>query len=261
MKNESNNATIEECRKALESCPHTKGTVSVTCRVCLGSGGIFAYDFDRGAFLSIDCPRCAERFGTGVPEVCPCLEPFDKETIAQVIEKYGKLGEEGNGDLSPLTEALKWANDRTVPGVPLEDASAAEQLRGLREWAEQHREIRIPHPKAALILHLLDHEMIQFQTVPETGKLVFSAIAAKEEFCRFIATLRRRYAHDESTILEMLNFAYGIEKWEFDPLQLQRYARGTETLEIQTFPLEVHSKDGLLCATREDTEAIILSVL
>jgi hypothetical protein len=219
------------------------------CRICLGSGGVSAYDFDRGEWLSIDCPRCAERFGTGVPEVCPCLEPFDNETIAQVIEKHGQPDEDEKGDLSPLTEAMKW-HDRAAPGIPLEGGSAAEQLRRLREWAEKNREVTIPHPKAALILHLLDHEMIEFQTAPETGKLLFGAIAAKEEFCRFIAALKRRYAHDESTILEMLNFAYGTDKWEFDPLQLQRYARGTETLEIRTSPFEVHSEDGLLCGKR-----------
>ena len=261
MKNESNITTIEACRKALERCPHAKGTVSVTCRVCLGSGGVFAYDFDRGEFLSIDCPRCAERPETGVPELCPCLEPFDKETIAQVIEKHGQPDGQEKGDLSLLTQALKWIHDREDRGVPLACGSAAEQLMGLREWADNNREVKIPHPKAALILHLLDRGMIRFEIVPGTGKLVFGAIAAKEEFCRFIAALKRRYAHDESTILEMLNFAYGIEKWELDPLQLQRYARGTEILEIQTSPLKVNSKDGLLCATREDVEAIILSVL
>jgi hypothetical protein len=265
MKNESNITTIEACRKALERCPHAKGTVSVTCRVCLGSGGVFAYDFDRGEFLSIDCPRCAERLGTGetgVPEVCPCLEPFDKEIVARVIEieKHGKPDGEEKGDPSPLSEALKWAHDR-APGVPLEGASAAEPLRRLRTWAEEHREVTIPHPKAALILDLLDHGMIEFETVPETGKLAFRAISAKEEFCRFIAALKRRYAYDESTILEMLNFAYGTDKWEFDPVHLEKYARVKETLEIRTSALKVHSENGLLCGKREDIEAIILSVL
>jgi hypothetical protein len=232
------------------------------CRVCLGSRGVFAYDFDRGEWLSIDCPRCADRWGIGVPEVCPCLEPFDKETIARVIEleKHGKPDDEGKGDPSPLSEALKWAHDR-APGVPLEGASAAEPLRRLRTWAEEHREVTIPHPKAALILDLLDHGMIEFETVPETRKLAFRAIGAKEEFCRFITALSRRYAHDESTTLELLDFAYGIDKWEFDPLQLEKYARGRETLEIRTAAFQVHSEDGLLCGKREDIEAIILSVL
>jgi hypothetical protein len=90
---------------------------------------------------------------------------------------------------------------------------------------------------------------------------VFGAVAAKEEFCRFIAALKSRYAHDEATILEMLNFAYGTDKWEFDPLQLEKYARGKETLEIRTSAFTVHSENGLLCGKREDIEAIILSVL
>jgi hypothetical protein len=133
-----------------------------------------------------------------VPEPCPCLEPIGKKIVAQVIEieKRGKPDGEEKGDPSPLSEALKWAHDR-APGVPLEGASTAEELR---------REATIPHPRAALILHLLDHGMIEFQTVPETGKLVFRAIGAKEEFCRFIAALNHRYAYDESTTLELLNF-------------------------------------------------------
>ena len=94
---------------------------------------------------------------------------------------------------------------------------------------------------AALILDLLDHGMIEFETVPETGKLAFRAISAKEEFCRFIAALKRRYAYDESTILEMLNFAYGTDKWEFDPVHLEKYARVKETLEIRTSALKVPS--------------------
>ncbi len=28
------NAVVEKCRKALELCPHEKGTVNVMCRVC-----------------------------------------------------------------------------------------------------------------------------------------------------------------------------------------------------------------------------------
>jgi hypothetical protein len=263
MKNENNSETIGACWKALESCPHTEGTVHVMCRVCLGTGGVPAYDFDRGEFLSIDCPRCAERRGLriGVPEVCPCLEPFATETIARVIELHRRPSKgEGEGR-HPLAEALKWTQDRDDPGVPLEGGSAAEQLTRLRTWAEQHREVTIPHPKAALLLHLLDHGMIEFETVPATGKLVFRAIAAKEEFCQFIAALTRRYAHDESTTLELLDFAYGSVAWEFDPVQLENYARGTQTFEIQTAGFDVRSKDGLLCAKREVIEAIILSVL
>jgi hypothetical protein len=70
MKNESNNATVEECWKALESCPHDKGTVSVMCRICLGSGVVFAYDLDRGS----GCRSTARgvRNGSGrVRRVCP----------------------------------------------------------------------------------------------------------------------------------------------------------------------------------------------
>src|SRR4030095_7993007 len=99
-------------------------------------------------------------------------------------------------------------------------------------WAENHREIRIPHPKASLILHLVDHDMIEFVAIPESGNLQFRAKGAKEEPCRFISDLNRTYSHDQSTVLEMLNFAYGISKWEFDPVHLRRYARGDDLTEV-----------------------------
>ena len=49
------NSLVEECRKALENCPHEQGTVTVMCRVCLGQGSVFAYDIDQAEYLSIDC--------------------------------------------------------------------------------------------------------------------------------------------------------------------------------------------------------------
>jgi hypothetical protein len=116
--------------------------------------------------------------------------------------------------------------------------------------APESTSLAIPHHRDNLKRQKTD--ALEFQTVPETGKLVFGAIGAKEEFCRFITALSRGYAHDESTIPEMLNFAYGITKWEFDPVHLQRYARGTETFEIRTSAFKVHSENGLLCGKRED---------
>jgi integrase len=40
----TNESAVEECRRALEACPHDHGTVQAMCRVCLGYGGIFAFD-------------------------------------------------------------------------------------------------------------------------------------------------------------------------------------------------------------------------
>jgi len=207
-------AAIEQCRKALESCPHDAGTVSVMCTLCLGDGTLFAWDVAYCKFLSVDCPRCDQAKDNDVPEVCPCLEHFSKEIIEHAIE--------GKEDSYPsLSQAVSWIRPPDKLGTTLNGAAAEEQLQKLRAWAEEHKEITIPHPKAALILDLIDHGMIAFATVPGTG-LVLRAKSAKEEFSRFIADLNRSYKHDDSTILTMLCFAYGVVSWKFDPVELHR---------------------------------------
>jgi hypothetical protein len=270
---QTQNSAVEECRKALEDCPHDRGTVAVMCRVCLGQGSVFAYDISQAEYLSIDCPRCNERTGIGVPELCPCMEGFGKDTIAQVIKSEGLLGsepEEGEDgdndededdgeevDSHPLCAALKWLQSRDKPGIPLTGPAAAKRLRELRMWAEENQEVRIPHPKASLLLHLIDHDMIQVGVVPKTGKLVFRAKGAKEEFCRFLTELNLKYKHDQVTILTMLLFAYGVATWEFDPALLREYARGTDTIEINTEGYPVMGDCGSLNGDPKDIEDVL----
>jgi hypothetical protein len=131
-------------------------------------------------------------------------------------------------------------------------------LKDLRAWAAKNKEIRIPHPKAALILRLLDRGMIECGRVPETGKLVLRAKGAKQEFCSFLASLYRSYAHDEMTIRELLNFAYGVSSWESDPVVLQQYARGSENVEIRTSGSGAIGCDGLLKGEPEEIESVLL---
>ena len=85
---------VEECRKALESCPHEEGTVNVMCKVCLGTGSVFAWDVFQDMFLVVDCTRCTGESRSGSVEVCPCLERFSKETIEQVIRNQDKPEDE-----------------------------------------------------------------------------------------------------------------------------------------------------------------------
>ena len=116
----------------------------------------------------------------------------------------------------------------------------------LRAWANEHKEIRIPHPKAALLLHLASRGMVEFGVVPETEKVVVHAKGAKEEFSRFVADLNRSYRHDQMTIRELLCFAYGVVDWELDPQKLQVYGRGSDDWEIHTDGFDVLAHDGLL---------------
>jgi hypothetical protein len=284
----TNESAVEECRRALEACPHDHGTVQAMCRVCLGSVEIFLYDIDETKHVVIDWPRCTGESGYPDAEVCPCLESFHPETIDAAIkllrgessDQLEATDEDAEDDLpeddddleqddnseeaesiddqySPLCEALKWVQVRDRPGVPLTAQSAAEQLEKLRAWAEENKEIRVPHPKATLILDLLDHGMIEFATLPETGKLVFRAKGAKEEFSRFIAEQQRSYQHDQMTICALLCFAYGLSNWEFDPAELQKYARGRVTLEISSSGHDVEAPCGMLRGEQEGIEGVL----
>jgi hypothetical protein len=253
---------VEECRKALESCPHDHGTVRAICRVCLGQQAIFAWDTDQEVFVSPDCPRCSGRTGDEGLEVCPCLEDFSPEMIAKAIEilraesadhQDADVGDGGGVEhadaedkFTQLCHALKWLQDRDRPAVPLTGQSALDQLMKLRTWANEHKEIRIPHPTAALLLHLASRGMVEFGVVPGTGKVVVHAKGAKEEFSRFVADLNRSYRHDQRTIRELLCFAFGVVDWELDPQKLQVYGRGSDDWEIQTDAFDVRAHDGLL---------------
>jgi hypothetical protein len=138
---------------------------------------------------------------------------------------------------------------RSCAGSSPTGQSAIDHLHNLRLWAEEHKEIRIPHPKATLLLHLLDRRMVEFATVPETQKMVVRAKGAKEEFSRFLAQHERSYRFDGETVRILLCFAYGIVNWEFDPEQFQRYERGSDTLEIHTRGFDVKVFRGILKGT------------
>src|SRR5437868_4146511 len=79
-----------------------------------------------------------------------------------------------------------------APGTPLVGEEAHTRLLELRALAEEHRYVRIPHPKAALILALIDKGMLQVRSVPGTG-LVLRATGAKEEFSRILRDLNAIY--------------------------------------------------------------------
>jgi hypothetical protein len=275
IKPQEQNSAIEECMRALKSCPHNHGTVRVMCRVCLDQGETFGYDMDQAKYVVIDCPRCTSESEFKGAELCQCMEEFHPETIAAAIrrQRSGRVdrreGNEGKewlqdrgaqepkDEFGPLSEALKWVQERDQPGVPLDGQSAAEEMTRLRAWAKGHQEIVIPHPKATLILHLLDHDMIEFATLPETGKLVFRAKGAKEEFSRFIAELNRNYVHDERTVRLLLRFAYSINHWKFDPAELQEYPRGLEIPEIHSGGYDVQAPCGILRGDPQEIEGVV----
>ena len=274
MNNETQKSGVEECRRALQSCPHNQGTVSAMCRICVGKGEVFVWDIFMTEFLLVDCPRGHVGAGSTVPGLCPCMEPFSTETIAEAAgirlepgepeEEHEVPGEEVEDetlpqeDWHPLIEALKWTLPRAETGIPVTGAGATELQQSLRAWAETHKEIRIPHPKAALILDLLDRHMIEFATVPETGKLVFRAKGATEEFQRFASELKRAYSHDQLTLLELLIFAHGGASWEFDPNLLLKYARGEHLMEIDTSRHNVTGECGFLRGEPEEIESVLL---
>lgn len=263
--------SAEECRKALESCPHDHGTVRVMCRVCLGQYGVFAFDTDQNMFVLIDCPRCNGQTGDDGLEVCPCLEDFSPAMIAKAIETLradrqdAAVGKDGEGveqvdvedEFTQLGHALKWLKRRDRSADPLTGQSALDQLRKLQGWADEHKEVRIPHPKAALLLHLTSRGMVEFEVVPGTGKVMVHAKGAKEEFSRFIADLNRSYKHDEITIRELLCFAYGAVDWELDPQQLQIYARGSHITEIHTTGFDVLCRDGELKGDPDEIAGVL----
>lgn len=200
---------VNECWQALDLCWHNRGTVSVMCDICLGAGEFEVWDVFRSEFLIVTCPRCQERPGQLVTQVCPCLERFDVPTILEAIKSFDMQFPE-------LVQAVYWmsrAGERRR-GARIEGDVAARLTEQLRGWAESHKVITMPHPKVALILHLLDKGMIQFEMTPFGVHL--HAVGAKEEFFFFIRELKRVYKYDTSTIRELIDFAYGLD-WRFVP--------------------------------------------
>lgn len=253
MEDLNNAQCIGECRQALESCSHHRGTVSVMCHLCLGQGVLQdAWDISMGEALCIDCPRCQELHDNEVSEVCPCLEPFAKETILQVIAGHEESYPE-------LAEAVSWMRLGKCPrdmGTPVTGQEASTILEKIREWADEHKQITIPHPKAALILHLIAKGLIQLETLPGS-RLVLRARAAKQEFCRFLAEQNRVYRQDDATINELLCFAYGVGYWLFDAKQLLEYQRGSNYLEIDSGDYDVIAASGFLRGDEEDIAEIL----
>src|SRR5262249_18325088 len=156
----------------------------------------FAFDKFSAEFTVVDCPRCMSETGDEGAEVCPCLEDFSRKTIAMAIESlraesaghqedtaeaqddvenvdeeeeafedYEDDEEEIQDEWTKLRHALKWLPPSDERPVPVSTYSSIGLLEDLRAWAELHKEIRIPHPKAALLLHLIDHGMIEFGTL------------------------------------------------------------------------------------------------
>src|SRR5437763_760842 len=115
--NETKAALTEECRKALESCPHQRGTVNVMCYICRGHGDLFGWDHTWESFLFVECPRCHETRNNNVPEVCPCLEHFGKDVLLQTIQ-------ENEGSYPELAEAVRWIRlpDPEKSGKPIKGA-------------------------------------------------------------------------------------------------------------------------------------------
>src|SRR5262245_47545962 len=150
MNNNAQDLPIEECKKALESCPHDYGTVASVCRVCLDQLSIHAWDFDDPMFVEIDCPRCDGDTDESGVEVCPCLEGFSPQIIAQAIENLRaestdqqeqdlELELDVTDEFTPLCRALKWLHPNDNPAVPLTGQSAIDLLENLRAWAEEHK--------------------------------------------------------------------------------------------------------------------------
>jgi hypothetical protein len=244
---------IVRCKEALDSCPHQKGTVRVMCQICMGRGESFGYDMSLCGFVLVPCPRCKNKRRNRVLEPCPCLESFDEVTICQAVH-----GDEGS--YPELLEALNWdfrpSPDRN--GVALKGSVAAEHLEMLREWASANKEITIPHPKAALLVHLCDCGLVEFWTLPE-GQVVIRAKGAKEEFGRFLATVSEHYGYgfDQATICELLCFAYGVVGWNFQPRELRKYARGDDFTEFDSNGLDLVIEDGFLKGDEADLEEVI----
>jgi len=165
--------------------------------------------------------------------------------------------DERDKDQLPISEALRWLRPEAEPRIPIDAESAAEQLASLRAWAVERREIRIPHPKAALILHLLDRNMIGVAIKQDTGKLVFHANGAKEEFLHFINGLNAAHQQDDITVEELMCFAYGIVDWELDPSRLEQYQTGNDRLEIHTRGYDLARRDGQLHGELEQIEAVL----
>jgi len=247
----------------------------VICRVCLDREDFMAWSNAPAMFVIVDCPRCLREFNGDRAELCPCLEDFSPKTIAMAIDRLragsadrqednaqaaacnSKAGQAGKDEFASLRHALKWMTDRDRPGVPLDGQSSIEQLQHLRAWAEEHKDITIPHPKARLLSHLVDRGMVEIATIPETGELVLRAKNAKEEFSRFLSQLNGSYEHDKSTIETLLCFAYGLSTWPFDPAKLQCYPRGSEETEIDMKGFDVNAPCAILRGNPEHIEHIV----
>ena len=189
---------VTECQQALQTCPHRQGTVAVLCTQCRGSGYIrdgeeddpFAYD---------PCPRCEKEVGVLWPQLCSCMEPFDKRTILEVI------GSQKNRHR--ILAQVAASMGKTAVLTPVEDAVGAPYLARLRRWAAEHQQIVLPNLDAIFWLRLLDQGMIQCYRLAN-GRIVFAAKGAKEEVSWFIKKGGFGAHMDWEAAGSLLEFAY-----------------------------------------------------
>ena len=88
-------SAVEQCQKALESCPHDHGTVRAMCRICLDIGEFFAFDIFSAEFTVVYCPRCLAQYNKTRDECADCgyesLEDFgSKKSLTAKDAKVAK---------------------------------------------------------------------------------------------------------------------------------------------------------------------------
>jgi len=199
------NSRVADCQNALAECEHDGGTISVPCRLCLGAPAV---DIDLvGDLIHATCPLCDSKPGHLWPELCPCMEAFDKPTILAATKgqeiRYRKL-----------VKAVR-SMSKSVPLQAVAGATAEWQLGKLRHWCETNESIVLPNLNALFFLHLLDKKMIECQKL-EDGRMVYVARGAKQEFFRFIHTEELAPYLDCDDLDSIAAFAYRGECFCFE---------------------------------------------
>jgi hypothetical protein len=218
---------VAECRQALATCPHDSGTISVPCRFCLGAAPI-EIDLGIGDRVCERCPGCDSERGRQFPQLCACLEPFDKATILAAIKckkRFRKLA------------SVARAMPESIPLLAVDGAAAEWQLAKLRHWCDANQTIVLPNVNALLFSHLLERGMIECWKLKD-GRPVYVARGATQEFYQFIhkpELLDYLGCNDTDMMVE---FAYRGEGFVLEPASGSTWDGRRVTEELTYLPIE-----------------------
>ncbi len=218
---------VAECRRALANCQHDLGTISLPCRFCLGAAPVEIH-LGVGDPICERCPFCYSEPDRQFPQLCSCLERFDKATILAAVKcqkRYRKLAR------------VARTMSESIPLQAVDEATAKWELAKLRRWCEANATVVLPNLNALLFLHLLEQGMIDCRQLRD-GRIVYVAKGATQEFFRFLDNRKlMRYLDPDDGDL-MAEFAYRGEGFVLEPAAGSTWDGRRVTEKLNYLPLE-----------------------